>query len=215
VNDPVKYTFDQAFDGGAQNRFDLEVQRLQTEIETTRTESHAAGVEDGRAQMRAEIEAATHSLVEQLITKVEAMFQLHHDIENRVIADMGFLAYMVADKLALSFRDHIELSGVDSLVEECLKNLHTRPNMRVYVNPAIADGLRAKVDEISEKMGYDGAVTVVADEKFGMADCALRWGDGGLERDQARVESEIKDRVSEFLRTAMKQAERPGEDGGV
>lgn len=50
MTSPVKYTFDQAFDGGAKSRYDLEIERLVQEGDEKREQAYSQGVADGKAQ---------------------------------------------------------------------------------------------------------------------------------------------------------------------
>ncbi len=205
MSDPVKYTFDQAFDGGAKNRFDLEVANLRQEIEVTRKESYAAGLEEGRNQMRSEIEAATHSVAQDLVGKASALFDQHAEVEARITADMGLLAYTIGERLAAGLREKLDLAGIDRLVEECLDALHNQADIRVHASADIAERLQQVLHTAASERGHEGRIEVVGVADMAPADCRISWGDGGLERAQEKIDQAVRDKVSEFLKMSFAQ----------
>lgn len=199
MESPTKYTFDQAFDGGAKNRFDLELARLQNEIETTRTTSHAQGIEEGRNQMRGEIEAATQALAQQLIATAGQLMADHIALEMQVKQDMGRLALLVADKLAAGFAQYHSEDSICALIDQCLGSLSEQITLKIRVSADKRDQIDAHAQKAVEQQGLPGAVKVFADDSMQGLDCAIDWGNGSITRDQQKIEKQVQEAVHHFL----------------
>ena len=99
--EPVKYRFDQAFDGGAKSRFDEELERLRADAETIKSEAYAHGFEEGRNQALQDIEAATKETLSQIAQGAHALFSQKSQLESGIKQDMVQLAYAIASNYLL------------------------------------------------------------------------------------------------------------------
>ena len=55
----------------------------------------------------------------------------------------------------------------------------------------VLDDLRARVDTIGQRLGFQGSVVLLADPDMGPADCRVDWADGGAERIARNVWDDI------------------------
>lgn len=84
------------------------------------------------------------------------------------------------------------LEEIGGVVHECLARLDAAPRLSIRVNPAHLDGVRAEAERVVADMGFDGKIVFAGDAHVAPGDCRVEWGDGGAERDQARLWEEIE-----------------------
>jgi flagellar assembly protein FliH len=74
------------------------------------------------------------------------------------------------------------LVEIEALLADCLQEAKAESKIMVQVSDAMAEPFRERIDALVAKAGYQGIVTVLADDTLGPADCRVEWADGGAER---------------------------------
>ena len=201
--DPVKYTFDQAFDGGAKTRYDLELERLANEAEQGRTQAYSQGLEAGRAQALQEIEAATKEAVMQLTQAAHGLFNQQQALESSLKQEMVHLAYAIASKLSGALIRTKPTAEVQALIEDCLATVSREPRLVVRVSENISDSIASQLDAMKNATSFAGDIVLIGEPTLGDLDCRVEWPDGGSERKQDAVMHQIEDAVQRFVLTEL------------
>ncbi|WP_262694816.1 FliH/SctL family protein [Kordiimonas aquimaris] len=196
---PVKYTFDQAFDGGAKSRYDIEIDQLKADAEQQSQEAYAKGIEDGRTQTLSEIEAETQKVLQQLVEATGSLFDQHQKLEANLKQDMVHLAYGIASKLSSALIRTKPTAEVQALIEDCLATAAREPRLVVRVNEGITDEIAARLDEMKNATSFAGEIVLLGEPTLGSMDCRVEWPDGGSERKQDIVQHQIEDAVQRFV----------------
>lgn len=204
---PVKYTFDQAFDGGAKSRFDLEIERLVQEGEEGRKQAYAQGLDDGRTQTLQEIEAATKDAVLQLNQAAQALFDQHATLESSLKQDMVHLAYAIASKLSSALIRTKPTAEVQALIEDCLATVSQEPRLVVRVSENISEAIAAQLEAMKSATSFAGEIVLIGEPQMADLDCRVEWPDGGSERKQDVVNHQIEDAVQRFVLTELENNE--------
>lgn len=212
MSNPVKYTFDQAFDGGAKTRFDLEIERLQVEAEQGRESAYTEGVEAGRAQALAEIEAATKELLGQLTQASHALLDQHKQLESTLKQEMVHLAYAIASKLSTALIRTKPTAEIQALIEDCLATVSREPRLVVRVAESISEEIAAQLDAMKAATSFAGDIVLLGEPTMGPLDCRVEWPDGGSERNHDALKHQIEDAVQRFV---IAEVEVAGSDSGV
>jgi len=197
--EPIKFTFDQAFDGGAKSRFDEEIERVQQEGEDAKTIAHSAGFEEGRAQALREIEAETQEILSQIAQASHALFSQQSQLESALKQEMVQLAYSIAAKLAPALmRDH-PLQEVTALIEDCMATANKEPRLVVRVADNMADAVNERIQNMKAATNFPGDLVLIGEDSFGAQDCRVEWPDGGTERRYGDIQKEIEHAVHRFV----------------
>lgn len=199
MTSPVKYTFDQAFDGGAKTRHDLEVERLVDEANQARKDSLAKGIEEGRAQALGEIEAATKEAVLELTRVAQNLFDQHQQLESSLKQEMVHLSYAIASKLSSALIRSKPTAEVQALIEDCLATAAPEPRLVVRVSETICDEIAKQLDAMKNATSFAGDIVLIGEPKMTALDCRVEWPDGGTERKHDTVKHEIEDAVQRFV----------------
>jgi len=213
--EPIKFTFDQAFDGGAKSRFDEEIERVQQAGEDAKVQAHGQGFEEGRAQALKEIEAETQEILSQIAQAAHALFSQQNRLESALKQEMVQLAYSIAAKLAPALmRDH-PLTEVTSLIEDCMATAQKEPRLVVRVADNITEPVNERIQNMKAATNFPGDLVLIGEETFGMQDCRVEWPDGGTERRYGDIQKEIEHAVHRFVMSETDAADEETDQATV
>ncbi len=199
--EPVKFTFDQAFDGGARSRYDVEVERLEEEGKAAQLSAHSKGFDEGRHQALTDIEAATQENLSQLAQAAHALFSQQAQLEANLKQQMVQLAYAIAAKLSPALLRTHPLGEIEALIEDCLATAHKEPRLIVRVADTLSDAIGERIEEMKTKTNFPGDIVLISEQSFGPQDCRVEWPDGGTERRYVDTQKEIEAAVQRFVMT--------------
>ena len=120
------------------------------------------------------------------------------DAEN-VAKEAAAVAVAIVRKLHPEFARRYGLEEVEAAVLDCLRNLDRTPKVTLKVHPELVEAVKEKIEGLAERAAFDGKLGVVADGSLGPGDCRVEWGDGGAERDQSAVWSQVDQAVEAAL----------------
>ena len=141
-------------------------------------EGEAAGRQEAVASIEKQLLNGLGRLVEQMGVLSDNQTRFQHALTERGVE----LALKATRKMfpALARRDG--LVEIEALLADCLLEAKAEPKILVQVSDALAEPFRERIDALASKAGYQGIVTVLADDTLGPADCRIEWADGGAER---------------------------------
>jgi flagellar assembly protein FliH len=197
--EPIKYTFDQAFDGGAKSRYDLELERIQQEGEEAKNVAHTQGLEEGRDQALNDIEAATQETLGQISQAAHALFSQQAQLEASLKQEMVQLAYAISSKLAPALVREHPLAEIEALIEDCMATAQKEPHLVVRVADTVADSVNERLQNLKASTNFPGDIVLIGEQGFGPQDCRVEWPDGGTERRYSDVQHEIENAVQRFV----------------
>ena len=197
--EPVKFKFDQAFDGGAKSRFDEEIERVRADTDRIRDEAYTQGVEDGRRQALGEVENATKDLLAQIEQAAHGLFSQRAQLEASLKQEMVQLAYAISSKLAPALLRSHPLAEVEALIEDCLATMNKEPRLVVRVAEPLVDPVNERIEDMKQATGFPGDIVLVGEPSFGEQDCRVEWPDGGTERRHDNTVAQIENAVQRFV----------------
>lgn len=210
--EPVKYKFDQAFDGGAKSRFDEELDRVRHDAEAMKSEAYAQGLEDGKNQALHGIEAQTKDALGQVAQAVHALFSQRQQLETGLKQDMVQLAYTIASKLAPALIRQYPMAEIEALIEDCLATAATEPRLVIRVSEQLLDPINEKIEDLKAATGFPGDVVLIAEGTLGPMDCRVEWPDGGSDRKYELIRGEIEAAVQRFVMSETSPADEVIDD---
>ncbi|PCI61747.1 MAG: hypothetical protein COB37_07780 [Kordiimonadales bacterium] len=197
--EPVKFTFDQAFDGGAKTRFDEAIERAEVDSKEKATVAHHSGVAEGREQVLHEIEAASKAALNQIAESAHALFSQQQQLKTELKQEMVQLAYSIAAKLAPALMRAHPLAEVEALIEDCMATAHKEPRLLVRVPETLAEDISDRIENMKTATGFPGDIVLIGEAAFGPNDCRVEWPDGGTERRYVDIQKEIEAAVQRFV----------------
>lgn len=89
-----------------------------------------------------------------------------------------------------------EIAGV---IRECLLQIDEAARLMVRVHPDLLEGVRAEAQRVADEAEFEGKILFAPDPKLALGDCRVEWGNGGADRDQALLWTEIEGIVARAL----------------
>ena len=197
--EPIKYRFDLAFDGGAKSRFDEELDRVRADADRIQSEAYSQGLEEGRRQALAEIEAATKETLGQVEEAAHALFSQRSQLEGTLKQEMVQLAYAISAKLAPALIRAHPMAEIEALIEDCLSTMHAEPRLLVRVSEQLVDSVNERLEDLKASTGFPGDIVLIGEQTMGDLDCRVEWPDGGTERRHDAIVGLIEQAVQRFV----------------
>ncbi len=197
--EPVKYTFDQAFDGGVKSRFDEERDELKLEISTAREEAFAQGTEKGHAHALEEIEAARLNALQQVAEAANALMQHYSDLEQRMHQDTIQLGYAITRKLIPALIEQFPRAEIESVIKDCLSVAKNEPHLVIRVAEASVDLLSENINTLKKTTAHTGELVLIGASDIGPQDCIVEWPDGGAVRIHNDTQQQIEATIQRFV----------------
>ena len=207
----AKYLFDQDFAPGAAKEKSVAA----AEHTLMLIEAEQRGFRDGFAAGQQDAEAAAAQRPAAAFERVgDALERCARHIvvaEQRIEQESIELAVAIARKLAPELMLREPFAEIAALVTECFRQLIAAPHVVVRVNDALHEIARERLTEIARTRGFEGRLVVVAETEIAPGDCKIEWADGGVIRDQARIDDAIATAIARYLGARPPATPEPGD----
>lgn len=161
------------------------------ELQGAEERGFAAGVAEGRRQAEAQMQARTAEAVARL---AEASSRLLGSLDaHRAQAEgeaMDF-AMALARKLAGEALRRQPLAAIAEAAKTAFPHLRGVPHLVVRVSENLVDEVEPVIQRIARERGYDGRIVILGEPDLMPGDARLEWADGGIIREQARVDEAV------------------------
>ena len=192
----TKYLFEMSFDAEQEPACDAppepvpEPEELPPPLPPTFTEddltqacaaAQAQGEAAGRQAATAEFETRADQLLETLVGQVNDMIARQRETHGELAEQAVGIAVAAARKSLPQLARRGGITEIEEMVREILGGMLDEPRVVIRVADGVLDDLRARVDTISQRLGFQGSIVLLADPDMGPADCRIDWADGGAE----------------------------------
>ncbi len=179
----------------------------ESDLDAARRDSHAEGyrqgldegIRRGRGEAEAAADAALTQALDKLAAGMNALLSERTEAEARRDREALQLAVTLVRKLFPALHRQHGLGEVEALIGETLARLRPQPQAVVRVSGELLEPLRARVDEIAARNGYDGKVMLVSDEALAPGDVQVEWSDGGSGHSTAAFWQSVDKALAEVL----------------
>ena len=196
----AKYLFDQDFAPGAKV---AEKAVAAAEHALMLSEAENNGFRNGfeAAEQEATVVAArrTAAAFERVADTIEQFARTIFAAEQRIEAEAIELAVAIAKKLVPELVVREPFGEIAALVTECFRQLASSPHIIVRVNDALHVTARDRLAEIARTRGFEGRLVVIAEPEIALGDCKIEWADGGVVRDQGKIDAAISTAIGRYL----------------
>ena len=162
------------------------------ELSIARTQAYAEGETAGRAEGQRIVEAQISQALEQALPQIGKLIDRQHKSDAELRAASVDIALAAVRKLLPEATRRRGLGEIEAVIRDCLLDMVDEPRIVIRVADEMLDMLRARVEPITERLGFAGSVVLLAEPGMGPADCRIEWADGGAERLSSRVWQEIE-----------------------
>jgi flagellar assembly protein FliH len=156
----------------------------------------AQGLAEGRRQAAAEADAqlaaAMRRLADAAGTLLSGVAARQSQMEEEALAFAVALGRKLAGK-ALAAQP---LDAIADAARASFQHLRGVPHLVVRVNHALVESVEAQVQRMARDHGYEGRLVVMGEPDIAPGDGRIEWADGGIVRDQARIEAAVAQAVT-------------------
>lgn len=199
MSEPLaRFRFDMEFDAqGGMSNASPRPKRLfpADEVEQIRAAARADGERAALASIAAQQANALQQIADACAQALPRLAEVAH--EHRV--GSAGLALACARAIADAALDRFPEAPAQAALEALAREIEAQPRLVVTADAALADALRATLEEAARSLGFEGAVVVKADGAFGPHAFTLDFGDGQAAYDPAVA----AERVTEALHAAL------------
>lgn len=169
----------------------------------------AAGIQEAESMTERLMAMAGQSMADGLFR-----VQTHQaEANEQLMRDAVMIAVGVLKKLQPEMIRHHGLDEVEGLLHECLSHLDGEVKVTVRAHPDMLDAVRERAEQVAQAVAFDGKLVYAADPRIAEGDCRVEWGDGGAERDLARIWAEVEAVLARALGMEDETADNQS-DGG-
>ena len=149
------------------------------------------GLIDGQRQGEVEAQAHLAAAMERIAAAVTTiMTQVdQHQAETEALA-MEF-AMSLARKLAGEAVEREPLGAIATAAAEAFRHLRAVPHLVVRVNEGLVEAVDLLMKRLARERGFDGRLVILGEPDLAPGDVHLEWADGGIVRDQSRIEQAV------------------------
>lgn len=200
-----RFTFDRSFDGAVKPKPQA-ASFTADDLQVAREAAFVEGEDAGRQAAFASIEQATLQALDQLGQHVHRLFEQEASRRSAMEADAAQIGHALARKLAPSLLAENAVLEVSAMVRDYLTLYFDAPRLVVHVTPDLTDVLTDLTRRWAAEQGFAGVIVVTGDNQLRGSDCRLEWADGGVERHEQKLQTELDRLVAGFMESRRRTA---------
>jgi flagellar assembly protein FliH len=193
----AKFLFEDDFGTGERPTITVvEAERRRVDAESV---AYRNGFAAGQAQAQGEANERTAAALAVIADGLSRIERALTGIEARLETEAVEVAVAVGEKLAAELIAREPFAEISALAAQCFRQLVGTPHVAVRIGPDIYDEAKHKLEEIARMHGFEGRLSVLADDNLLTGDCRIEWADGGVDRDCAAASAAIEDVVARYV----------------
>lgn len=160
-------------------------------VEEAEARGYMRGLNDGQRQAQAEAQAHLAAAMERLAQAAGMMLgELdRHQAETEALA-VDF-ALTLGRKIAGEAMARDPLTSIAEAAAQSFQHLRGVPHLAVRVNERLVEQVDALLQRMARERGFEGRLITFGDPDISPGDVRLEWADGGVVRDQSRIEEAV------------------------
>lgn len=188
------------------------------EMNVSRQLAFQEGHQIGLSEAAEAADTKTAAALETLAANFGQVFQAQAKAQDDNARNAVRVAMSVVRKLFPASSAQFAEAEIAHTVAEVIGQILDEPRIIVRVAPTLETVLKSRLEQVASDRGFEGRVVVQGDARVAAGDCRIEWTDGGAERDQARLMTEIEALVERSLTPPSVAADgdvaETGEDTG-
>jgi flagellar assembly protein FliH len=170
------------------------------ELRAAEERGFARGTLDGRRSAEAGIEARVAAALETIAAASNALLSRADAHGAEVESDGIAFALALGRKLAGEALEAQPLAAIAQAASGAFQHLRGVPHLVVRVHDSVVEPVEKLIRRLAAERGFDGRIVVLGEPEIRPHDVRLEWADGGIVRDQARVEAAAAEALSRARR---------------
>lgn len=156
-----------------------------------KADSFNAGVEEGRRLQRDDESIRLSACLEALAARLEIATIEMRRLEDNARKEALAFAQIFARKIAGRMIENAPLQAIEATARAIFTDLRGTPHVAVRVAPSLVDSCKTRISLLMRENGIEAKLFVFPDPDIATGDCRIEWADGGVVREQAKLEALI------------------------
>jgi flagellar assembly protein FliH len=187
-------------DGAVRRRqVDPDAEFTRADLERARAEAFAAGEAAGAEAARAEIATALAQAVERVATGLPPLLGQLPQIDKAASIGALSAAEQVVRKLLPALAERGATDEILAVVRMAVERLRNEPRIVIRLHDALLDPLQPHLTALRARLGFEGKLIAIADDRVKVGDVHVEWADGGVERDAQRIWRDIDEAINRAI----------------
>lgn len=175
-------------------------QELATAVEEACRRATLEGETQAKAALAAELNhrqiEALEAIRDQLRSCQAALDQCMSDAVTTAYS----LATMIGKTVVPKALELQPLADIGDMIRRSLLRLVDLPTIELRLESELVEPIIGQLSDIVSETGFQGELTIVADQKLGIGDAKLVWKSGRVDRDLRRIQEEVDTLIDAWLR---------------
>ncbi len=160
-------------------------------LQEAEARGHAQGLVEGRRKAAAEADAQLAAAIRHLADAAVQLLAGLDAYQGRLEEEALAFGTALGRKLAGRAVAAQPLEAITEAARASFQHLRGVPHLVVRVNQALVEAVEARVQRIARERGYEGRLVVIGEPEIAPSDGRIEWADGGVVREQARIEAAV------------------------
>ncbi|MBO89489.1 MAG: hypothetical protein CMP14_08200 [Rickettsiales bacterium] len=198
------FTFERSFDFLMTPEEELAIQKKREEEEeappsyseeelaSAREEAYQDGLQAGLKEALTGIEQQVSATLDVLVATIGRIGEQQTLANELISRETVELAVAAVRKLFPTFAEQGGKEEVEKFVFNIISRLLDEPYLNIHVSETLRPEIERHLNDLSQRIGFNGKISVSPDNSLGPADCRVQWSDGEAEKLTESILKEIE-----------------------
>jgi flagellar assembly protein FliH len=162
------------------------------ELEAARDEAFQSGLKAGLQEALTGIEQKVSATLDVLVTSIGRIGEKQTQANELISRETMELAVAAVRKLFPRLAERGGKEEVEKFISDIMSRLLEEPHLNINVSEALRAEIQRHLDDVSQRIGFTGKITISSDNTLGPADCRVKWSEGEAEKLTESILREIE-----------------------
>lgn len=187
-----KFLFERSFDDERRRGNDPKAVLSAGELEAIKAQARAEGINEGKNEANENQQAQLNVLLGKLSGDLQNLAQYSDTQQKTRDEALATAIKAIAQKLMPHYVQANGLGEIEGIVTKTLNDLRGEPRLVIRVAEAHVEACSQRLPEIAKQIAFPGQLIILGEPNLTASDCRIEWADGGLERLENNLWTEIE-----------------------
>lgn len=165
-------------------------------IDEARREGRLAGIEEGKREQADQERIRLANALEMVTERLRIAAADLRRIEDTARHEATEFAMIFARKLAGRMVETAPVEAIAATARAIFSDIRGTPHVAIRVAGDLVDPCKNRIVELMRENGIEAKLFVFPDPDIASGDCRIEWAEGGIVRDQARIQTLLERSVA-------------------
>ena len=177
------------------------------ELAAARDEAFQNGLQAGLKEAMTGIEQQVSATLDVLVGTIGRISEQQKQANEVISRETVDLAVAAVRKLFPRLAEQGGKDEVEKFISDILSRLLEEPHLNIKVSETLRPEIERHLNDLSQRIGFTGKITISSDNSLGPADCRVKWSEGEAEKLTESILREIEALASSLPRPELTSME--------